>query len=117
MRECVNCEHSRGLGSDVWCSKGFETSYMNETDCCHFKGCVGSEKYTNRGSTVYENNEELSIIDIVDVLNEFSAKLKELQQENKNLIMRIHLFENITSEYFVKLKKANTVEVTEYGKR
>ena len=29
-----------------------------------------SEKYTNRGSTVYENDEELSTIDVVDLLNE-----------------------------------------------
>ncbi len=86
MRECVNCEHSRGLGSDVWCSKGFETSYMDETDCCHFKGFGGSEKYTNRGSTVYENDEELSTIDVVDLLNEQQATISQLEEENKKLI-------------------------------
>lgn len=38
-RECVNCQHSRGLGSDVWCGhdpKGKE-SYMRETDCPYFE--------------------------------------------------------------------------------
>lgn len=38
-RECVNCRHSRGLGSDVWCGhdpKGKE-SYMCETDCPYFE--------------------------------------------------------------------------------
>lgn len=39
MRECVNCKHSRGLGSDVWCGhkpKGKE-SYMSETDCIFYE--------------------------------------------------------------------------------
>lgn len=39
MRECINCKHSRGLGSDVWCShnpKGNE-SYMSETDCPYYE--------------------------------------------------------------------------------
>ena len=40
-----------------------------------------SEKYTNRGSTVYENDEELSTIDVVDLLNEFNDENKELKAE------------------------------------
>ena len=38
-----------------------------------------SEKYTYRGSTVYEDGEELSTIDIVDLLNGLSDKLNEQQ--------------------------------------
>ena len=36
-----------------------------------------SEKYTNRGSTVYENDEELSTIDVVDLLNEQQATINK----------------------------------------
>lgn len=39
MRECINCEYSRGIGSDVWCGDGhteYET-YMRETDCPYYK--------------------------------------------------------------------------------
>lgn len=36
MRECVNCKYSRGIGSDVWCDKGYETTYMQETECEHY---------------------------------------------------------------------------------
>ena len=35
-----------------------------------------SEKYTYRGSTVYEQGEELSTIDIVDLLNEQEQKIQ-----------------------------------------
>lgn len=51
-----------------------------------------SEKYTYRGSTVYEDGEELSTIDIVDLLNGLSDKIDEqqatvnrLEEENKQL--------------------------------
>ena len=51
-----------------------------------------SEKYTYRGSTVYEDGEELSTIDIVDLLNDLSDKIVEqqatvnrLEVENKQL--------------------------------
>ena len=44
-----------------------------------------SEKYTNRGSTVYENDEELSTIDVVDLLNELHNENKELKKENEQL--------------------------------
>ena len=33
-----------------------------------------SEKYTYRGSTVYEGGEELSTIDVVDLLNELNEE-------------------------------------------
>ena len=39
-----------------------------------------SEKYTYRGSTVYEGGEELSTIDIVDCLNELNETNKQLRQ-------------------------------------
>ena len=45
-----------------------------------------SEKYTNRGSTVYENDEELSTIDVVDLLNEQQATIQSLKEENEKLI-------------------------------
>ena len=45
-----------------------------------------SEKYTNRGSTVYENDEELSTIDVVDLLNEQQATISALKEENEKLI-------------------------------
>ena len=48
-----------------------------------------SEKYTNRGSTVYENDEELSTIDVVDLLNEQEAIINKLQEENASLKQRI----------------------------
>ena len=35
-----------------------------------------SEKYTYRGSTVYEDGEELSTIDVVDLLNEQEQKIQ-----------------------------------------
>lgn len=44
-----------------------------------------SEKYTNKGSTVYENDEELSTIDVVDLLNEKEVRIKTLENENKRL--------------------------------
>ena len=39
MRECVNCKHGRGLGSDVWCGKGHTKyeSYMRETKCPYWE--------------------------------------------------------------------------------
>ena len=44
-----------------------------------------SEKYTNRGSTVYENDEELSTIDVVDLLNEQQATINKLNKRNEYL--------------------------------
>ena len=44
-----------------------------------------SEKYTNRGSTVYENDEELSTIDVVDLLNEQQATIEEYEDFCLNL--------------------------------
>ena len=44
-----------------------------------------SEKYTNKGSTVYEDGEELSTIDVVDLLNEKEVRIKTLENENKRL--------------------------------
>lgn len=38
-----------------------------------------SEKYTNKGSTVYENDEELSTIDVVDLLNELNEEVQLLK--------------------------------------
>lgn len=38
-----------------------------------------SEKYTYRGSTVYEDGEELPIIDIVDLLNELNEETQLLK--------------------------------------
>ena len=43
---------------------------------------IMSEKYTNKGSTVYENDEELSTIDVVDLLNELHEENKELKTHN-----------------------------------
>lgn len=37
MRECINCKHSCGLGSDVWCGKGYKSTYMMETDCPEYE--------------------------------------------------------------------------------
>lgn len=39
MKECVNCKHGRGMGSDVWCGKGHTTyeTYMQETNCPFYK--------------------------------------------------------------------------------
>ena len=44
-----------------------------------------SEKYTNRGSTGYENDEELSTIDVVDLLNEQQATINKLNKRNEYL--------------------------------
>ena len=41
-----------------------------------------SEKYTNKGSTVYENDEELSTIDVVDLLNEQQDTIIKLGQRD-----------------------------------
>lgn len=41
-----------------------------------------SEKYTYRGSTVYEQGEELSTIDIVDLLNKQQSIIEELKTHN-----------------------------------
>ena len=55
VRECVNCKHSRGLGSDVWCGhkpKGKE-SYMFETDCEYYEpmSVKSDNKSTNHHNT------------------------------------------------------------------
>lgn len=45
MRECVNCKHNKGLGSNVWCGhepKGKE-SYMMETDCPYYENVLKEE--------------------------------------------------------------------------
>ena len=44
-----------------------------------------SEKYTYRGSTVYEYGEELSTIDVVDLLNEQQATINKLNKRNEYL--------------------------------
>lgn len=41
-------------------------------------------KYTNRGSIIYENGEELTTVDIVDILNSLDLQL----HEDKDLIRR-----------------------------
>ena len=51
-----------------------------------------SEKYTNRGSTVYENDEELSTIDVVDLLNEQQATIQFLQNEIDELKKDIDIY-------------------------
>lgn len=54
MRECVNCKHSRGLGSDVWCGhnpKGKE-SYMFETDCVFYEPFEYHDKPKETTSTL-----------------------------------------------------------------
>ena len=58
-RECVNCKHSKGSGSDVWCGhdpKGKET-YMAETDCPYFEG----DKYYQGPYTLTIKAETFSI--------------------------------------------------------
>ena len=57
IRECINCEHSCGGGSDVWCEhnpKGKE-SYMHETDCPYFKG---NKWYKEPTKTIKINTQE-----------------------------------------------------------
>ena len=57
-----------------------------------------SEKYTNRGSTVYENDEDLSTIDVVDLLNEQQATISALKEENEQLrkkLERIYGFKGL----------------------
>lgn len=54
VRECVNCKHSRGLGSDVWCGhepKGKE-SYMFETDCEYYEPFEYHDKSKETTSTL-----------------------------------------------------------------
>ena len=51
-----------------------------------------SEKYTNKGSTVYENDEELSTIDVVDLLNEQQATIQFLQNEIDELKKDIDIY-------------------------
>ena len=58
-----------------------------------------SEKYTNRGSTVYENDEELSTIDVVDLLNEQQATISALKEENEQLKKRL--------EHYAKVEAMN----------
>ena len=64
-----------------------------------------SEKYTNRGSTVYENDEELSTIDVVDLLNEQQATISALKEENEQLKEERNYFERKKCEYFNKYNK------------
>ena len=58
-----------------------------------------SEKYTYRGSTVYEDGEELSTIDIVDCLNELNDENRQLRtqlllcQQSKNDDGRFQVWE------------------------
>lgn len=61
-----------------------------------------SEKYTYRGSIVYEHGVELSAIDIVDSLNEQRAGIKELEEENRELIKKVFLFEKGITFYLQK---------------
>ena len=64
------------FGSTPRCGKSIGL-YWNEVKM--------SEKYTYRGSTVYEHGEELSTIDIVDLLNNQQALINALKKENKKL--------------------------------
>ena len=72
------------FGSTSRCGKSIGL-YRNEVKM--------SEKYTYRGSTVYEHGEELSTIDIVDLLNEQQSMIDQLEKENKQLRKTIALFE------------------------
>ena len=60
------------FGSTPRCGKSIGL-YRNEVKM--------SEKYTYRGSTVYEYGEELSTIDIVDLLNEQQATIEQLERK------------------------------------
>lgn len=70
-----------------------------------------SEKYTYRGSTVYEHGVELSAIDIVDSLNEQQARIKELEEEKRELLKNIFLFEKGIEMY---LQKEELMELYAY---
>lgn len=66
-----------------------------------------SEKYTYRGSTVYEHGVELSAIDIVDSLNEQQARIKELEEEKTELLKKVFLFEKGIAIYLQKEEQMN----------
>ena len=66
-----------------------------------------SEKYTYRGSTVYEHGVELSAIDIVDSLNEQQTKIKELEEEKTELLKKVFLFEKGIAIYLQKEEQMN----------
>ena len=66
-----------------------------------------SEKYTNKGSTVYENDEELSTIDVVDLLNEQQATINNQEQKIKILQQEINDTQEILEMLTEKLKGWN----------
>ena len=66
-----------------------------------------SEKYTNRGSTVYENDEELSTIDVVDLLNEQQATINKQELRLQQLEELLELSENLNKSYREKLIDMN----------
>lgn len=82
-----------------------------------------SEKYTNRGSTVYENDEELSTIDVVDLLNEQQATINQLKEENERLKEKLNVTalelvdEAISMGKAVEISEMNYHEFLEYRKK
>lgn len=105
MRECVNCKHSRGLGSDVWCGKGHKeyTTYMIETDCPYFEEMdykndseKENEKIINDNDYSYKVEWKSAVAKIETLEGELSFlkdELKGFEEENEELRKKIEILQ------------------------
>lgn len=107
MRECNNCKHSGGIGSDVWCNhnpKGNE-SYMFETDCPYYEYHDRSKGVPSKTTKRYKRLSD-------NLLNKLNKKNQQLKKENEQLKKENKKLKELV-EYFADELKIDLGELEE----